>query len=132
MVKELDDPQQSAIEVVTLKNISAGEAVHIATQLKQLRKQELSLVEDGMNVIAIVSGPSTARRAFPQYAQSPGYALTKPAALKFIYLDFARASEMKPIVEGMLQSDIFLRLAGEATADAKERPRPPTRSRLMS
>ncbi|MGB0449901.1 MAG: type II secretion system protein GspD, partial [Porticoccaceae bacterium] len=36
-----------------------------------------------------------------------------------IYLNFARAAEMKPIVEGMLQSDIFLRLAGEAGADSK-------------
>ena len=36
-----------------------------------------------------------------------------------IYLDYSRASEMKPIVEGMLQSDIFLRLAGEAGAKDK-------------
>ena len=29
LVKELDDPRQTAIEVITLKNISAGEAVHV-------------------------------------------------------------------------------------------------------
>lgn len=119
LVKELDDPQQSAIEVITLKNISAGEAVHIATQLKQLQKQELSLVEDGMNNRVIVSGPSTARRAFRNMLRTLDMPSTKTGSVEVIYLDFARAAEMKPIVEGMLQSDIFLRLAGEAGGDAK-------------
>jgi len=119
LVAELDDPEQTAIEVVTLKHISAGEAVHIATQLKQLQKQELSLVEDGMNNRIIVSGPSTARRAFKAMLQTLDQRSTKTGSVEVIYLNFARADEMKPIVEGMLQSDIFLRLAGEAGADSK-------------
>ena len=64
LIAELDDPSLNAVEVVALEHISAGEAVHIAGQLKQLQKQELSLVEDGMNNRVIVSGPSAARRAF--------------------------------------------------------------------
>ena len=119
LVAELDDPEQTAIEVVTLKHISAGEAVHIATQLKQLQKQELSLVEDGMNNRIIVSGPSTARRAFKAMLRTLDQPSTKTGSVEVIYLNFARAAEMKPIVEGMLQSDIFLRLAGEAGADSK-------------
>jgi general secretion pathway protein D len=119
LVAELDDPQQTAIEVVALKHISAGEAVHIATQLKQLQKQELSLVEDGMNNRIIVSGPSTARRAFKAMLRTLDQRSTKTGSVEVIYLNFARAAEMKPIVEGMLQSDIFLRLAGEAGADSK-------------
>lgn len=119
LVAELDDPVQTAIEVVTLKHISAGEAVHIATQLKQLQKQELSLVEDGMNNRIIVSGPSTARRAFKAMLRTLDQRSTKTGSVEVIYLNFARAAEMKPIVEGMLQSDIFLRLAGEAGADGK-------------
>jgi len=119
LVAELDDPVQTAIEVVTLKHISAGEAVHIATQLKQLQKQELSLVEDGMNNRIIVSGPSTARRAFKAMLRTLDQPSTKTGSVEVIYLNFARAAEMKPIVEGMLQSDIFLRLAGEAGADSK-------------
>jgi general secretion pathway protein D len=119
LVAELDDPEQTAIEVVTLKHISAGEAVHIATQLKQLQKQELSLVEDGMNNRIIVSGPSTARRAFKAMLRTLDQKSAKTGSVEVIYLDFARAAEMKPIVEGMLQSDIFLRLAGEAGADSK-------------
>jgi general secretion pathway protein D len=119
LVAELDDPVQTAIEVVTLKHISAGEAVHIATQLKQLQKQELSLVEDGMNNRIIVSGPSTARRAFKAMLRTLDQRSTKAGSVEVIYLNFARAAEMKPIVEGMLQSDIFLRLAGEAGANSK-------------
>ena len=121
LVAELDDPEQTAIEVVTLKHISAGEAVHIATQLKQLQKQELSLVEDGMNNRIIVSGPSTARRAFKAMLQTLDQRSNKAGSVEVIYLNFARAAEMKPIVEGMLQSDIFLRLAGEAGANNKNK-----------
>ena len=119
LIAELDDPEQTAIEVIVLKHISAGEAVHIATQLKQLQKQELSLVEDGMNNRVIVSGPSTARRAFRAMLATLDQPSTKTGSVEVIYLDFARAAEMKPIVEGMLQSDIFLRLAGESGADGK-------------
>jgi general secretion pathway protein D len=46
---------------------------------------------------------------------------TKKGSVEVIYLDYSRASEMKPIVEGMLQSDIFLRLAGEAGAKDKSK-----------
>ena len=62
LIAELDDASLSAVEVISLEYISAGEAVYIAGQLKQLKKQELSLVEDGMNNRVIVSGPASARR----------------------------------------------------------------------
>ena len=58
VIKQMDDPDQTAVEVINLDFISAGEAVHIAGQLKQLQKQELSLVEDGLNNRVIVSGLS--------------------------------------------------------------------------
>ena len=64
ILRELDDPNQTAVEVINLNYISAGEAVHIAGQLKQLQKQELSLVEDTLNNRIIISGPSVARTAF--------------------------------------------------------------------
>ena len=58
VIAQMDDPDQNAVEVINLNYISAGEAVHIAGQLKQLQKQELSLVEDGLNnrVIVVVPG----------------------------------------------------------------------------
>ena len=119
LIAELDDPKLSAVEVIALKHISAGEAVYIAGQLKQLQKQDLSLVEDGMNNRVIVSGPSAARQAFKAMLKTLDQPSTKKGRVEVIYLDYSRAAEMKPIVEGMLQSDVFLQLAGEAVADKR-------------
>ena len=119
LLAQLDDPDQSAVEVINLEYISAAEAVHIAGQLKQLQKQDLSLVEDGLNNRVIVSGPSIARASFKTMLKSLDLPSTKKGSVEVIYLDYSRASEMKPIVEGMLQSDIFLRLAGEAGSKDK-------------
>ena len=119
LIAELDDASLSTVEVIALEYISAGEAVYIAGQLKQLKKQELSLVEDGMNNRVIVSGPSAARRAFKAMLKTLDQPSTKKGSVEVIYLDYSRAAEMKPIVEGMLKSDVFLQLAGEAVADKK-------------
>ena len=119
LIAELDDASLSAVEVITLEYISAGEAVYIAGQLKQLKKQELSLVEDGMNNRVIISGPSAARRVFKAMLKTLDQPSTKKGSVEVIYLDCSRAAEMKPIVEGMLKSDVFLQLAGEAVADKK-------------
>ena len=121
VLKDLDDPELSAVEVISLEHISAGEAVHIAGQLKQLKNQELSLVEDGMNNRVIVSGPGAARRAFKTMLKTLDQPSTKKGSVEVIYLDYSRAAEMKPIVEGMLQSDIFLQLAWEAGAEGKSK-----------
>ena len=121
LIADLDDPALNAVEVISLKYISAGEAVYIAGQLQQLKKQELSLVEDGMNNRVIVSGPASARRAFKAMLEALDQPSTKKGSVEVIYLDYSRAAEMKPIVEGMLQSDVFLQLAGEAVADKKSK-----------
>ena len=63
LLSELDDPDQTAVEVISLEHISAAEAVHIAGQLKQLQKQELSLVEDDLNTVSYthLTLPTTSR-----------------------------------------------------------------------
>jgi len=119
ILQEMDDPDQNAVEVITLNHISAGEAVHIAGQLKQLQKQELSLVEDGLNNRVIVSGPGMARTAFKNMLKLLDLPSAKKGSVEVIYLDYSRAAEIKPIIDGMLGSDVFLRLAGESTGDIK-------------
>jgi general secretion pathway protein D len=119
ILQEMDDPDQNAVEVITLNHISAGEAVHIAGQLKQLQKQELSLVEDGLNNRVIVSGPGMARTAFKNMLKLLDLPSAKKGSVEVIYLDYSRAAEIKPIIDGMLGSDVFLRLAGESTGDTK-------------
>ena len=120
-IKRLDDPDSSAVEVVNLTYISAAEAVHIAGQLKQLQKQELSLVEDGLNNRIIVSGPGIARSAFKTMLLTLDVPSTKQGSVEVIYLDYLRAAEIKPVIDGMLQSDTFLRLAGQSGGDGKSK-----------
>ena len=119
IIEKMDDPDQNSVEVINLKYISAGEAVHIAGQLKQLQKQELSLVEDGLNNRVIVSGPSIARTSFKNMLKRLDLPSTKKGNVEVIYLDYSRAAEIKPIIDGLLGSDVFLRLAGESGGDAK-------------
>ncbi len=114
ILKRLDDPDTTAVEIINLEHISAGEAVHIASQLKQLQKQELSLVEDGLNNRVIVSGPGIARKSFINLLKGLDIPATKQSGVAVIPLDFSRAAGLKPIIDGMLSSDVFLRLAGES------------------
>ena len=119
LLREMDDPDHTAVEVISLQHISAAEAVHIAGQLKQLQKQELSLVEDGLNNRIIVSGPGVARTAFKGMLEALDVPVGKKGSVEVIYLNYSRAAELKPVIEGMLQSDIFLRLAGESASKDK-------------
>ena len=119
IINKMDDPDQNSVEVINLKYISAGEAVHIAGQLKQLQKQELSLVEDGLNNRVIVSGPGIAPTSFKNMLKRLDLPSTKKGNVEVIYLDYSRAAEIKPIIDGLLGSDVFLRLAGESGGDAK-------------
>ena len=121
ILQKLDDPNQTAVEVINLKYISAGEAVHFAGQLKQLQKQELSLVEDGLNNRIIVSGPGIARTSFKNMLKLLDLPSAKKGSVEVIYLDYSRAAEIKPIIDGMLSSDVFLRLAGESVGDGKSK-----------
>ncbi len=121
LIEEMDDPDHSMVEVINLDHISAAEAVHIAGQLKQLQKQDLSLVEDGLNNRVIISGPGIARSAFKNMLKSLDIPSTKKGGVEVIYLDYSRAVEIKPIIDGMLKSDVFLRLAGESAGDKKSK-----------
>ena len=120
LLKDLDDPDQTAVEVISLDHISAAEAVHIAGQLKQLQKQELSLVEDDLNNRVIVSGPGSARDAFKTMLKSLDVPLSKKGSVEVIYLNYSRAAELKPVLDGLLTSEIWLRLAGETTSKGKK------------
>ena len=94
--------------------------MHIAGQLKQLQKQELSLVEDDLNNRVIVSGPGSARAAFKTMLESLDVPLSKKGSVEVIYLNYSRAAELKPVLDGLLTSEILLRLAGETTGKGKK------------
>ena len=84
------------------------------------------MVEDGLNNRVIVSGPGMARTAFKNMLKLLDLPSAKKGSVEVIYLDYSRAAEIKPIIDGMLGSDVFLRLAGESTGDTKGKS-PPTK-----
>ena len=119
LLKDLDAPEQSAIEVVDLRFIRAGEALHIANQMPFAQQQQLSIVEDSFNNRIIIGGARTARLAFRQMVQSIDVPTqSRSAGVEVIYLNYASAANVKVVLDGLLQSQTFLRLAGEVAPTA--------------
>lgn len=117
VLRDIDRPDQSEIDVVTLNHMSAGEALHIAGQLQQFQNQQLSIVEDSRNNRVIVGGSRTARASFRSFVQDLDVPTTELGGVEVIYLNYSSAEEIKPILDGMLASETFLRLAGESGGD---------------
>lgn len=111
MLEELDSPDQSAVEIVNLTHISAGEALHIANQMNHLQ-QQLSVVEDSLNNRIIIGGPRLSRAALVQVLKSLDVPTTKTGGVEVIYLNYSNAADVKTLLDGMLQSQTFLQLAG--------------------
>lgn len=117
LLLELDTPDNSAVDVINLQYISAGEALHIANQMQYLQQQQLSIVEDSFNNRVIVGGPRMARLSFRQLLESLDVPTTRNGGVEVIYLNYADATSVKTLLDGMLQSPTFLRLAGEGGAE---------------
>ena len=117
LLLELDTPDNSAVDVISLEHISAGEAIHIASQMQYLQQQQLSIVEDSFNNRVIVGGPRMARTSFRQLIEALDVPTTRSGGVEVIYLNYSDAVATKAILDGMLQSQTFLQLAGESGAD---------------
>ncbi len=117
LLDDLDTPDNSAVDVINLEFISAGEALHIANQMQYLQQQQLSIVEDTFNNRVIVGGPRMARLSFKQMLESLDVPTTRNGGVEVIYLSYADATSVKTLLDGMLQSPTFLRLAGEGGAE---------------
>ncbi|MDC0598259.1 type II secretion system secretin GspD [Gammaproteobacteria bacterium] len=117
LVNEMDDSSQMAIEVIDLEYIAPGEAVYIVEQLQQINAQGLSVVEDSLNNRLIITGPEAARAAFKDMLRILDVPTTRKTGVEVIYLDYARAIDLQPIIEGLLQSAVFLQMAGDSAED---------------
>ena len=118
LVKEMDDSSRNMIEVINLSYISPGEAVHIVGQLQGVQEQGLSIVEDSLNNRVIISGSNTARETFKDMLQLLDVPTSRKGGVEVVFLNYARALSLKPIIEGMLQSDMFMLVAGEGDEEA--------------
>ncbi|MFX4228007.1 MAG: type II secretion system secretin GspD [Porticoccaceae bacterium] len=115
VLSEIDVPEQSAIDVINLRHISAAEALHIASQMQNLQQQNLSIVEDSFNNRIIVGGPRTGRAAFREMLKSLDVPTDSNGGVEVLYLNYSKAEDIKPILDGMLESETFLAIAGEGT-----------------
>lgn len=120
IVGEMDDPSQAALEIIDLEYISASEAVHIVDQLQQVSNRGLSVVEDSLSNRLIVSGPPAVRATFREMLDALDVPASREGGVEVIYLDYARAENLKPVLDSMLDSDLFLQVAGEGGADGSE------------
>ncbi|MEQ9567392.1 MAG: secretin N-terminal domain-containing protein, partial [Pseudomonadales bacterium] len=97
------------------RHISAAEALHIASQMQNLQQQNLSIVEDSFNNRIIVGGPRTGRAAFREMLKSLDVPTDSNGGVEVLYLNYSKAEDIKPILDGMLESETFLAIAGEGT-----------------
>jgi len=119
VLAEIDVPEQSAIDVINLRHISAAEALHIASQMQNLQQQNLSIVEDSFNNRIIIGGPRTGRAAFREMLKSLDVPTDSNGGVEVLYLNYSKAEEIKPILDGMLESETFLAIAGEGGGGAE-------------
>jgi|TARA_B110000483_G_scaffold226488_1_gene287267 general secretion pathway protein D len=117
LLDELDTPDQSAVEVIYLQHISAGEAIHIADQMQSLEQLNLSIVEDSFNNRVIVGGSRIGRLSFRQMLEALDVPSTRGGGIEVIYLNYSDALAVKTMLDSMLQSQTFLRLAGEVATE---------------
>ena len=113
IINEMDDPSQAALEIINLEYISAAEAVHIVDQLQQINNRGLSVVEDSLNNRLIVSGPPAVRATFRAMLNTLDVATQREGGVEVLYLNYARAERLKPVLDSMLDSDLFLQVAGD-------------------
>ena len=114
MIEQMDQPSEAEIEVINLENISAGEAVYIVEELPQIQEQGLSIVEDTLNNRVIISGPATLRTTFRNMLRTLDVPNQRESGVAVINLNYAKASNLKPILDSMMQSETFLMSAGES------------------
>ena len=113
MIEQMDQPSEAEIEVINLENISAGEAVYIVEELQQIQEQGLSIVEDTLNNRVIISGQATLRTTFRNMLRTLDVPNQRESGVAVINLNYAKASNLKPILDSMMQSETFLMSAGE-------------------
>src|SRR5690606_13193682 len=111
IVADLDSPQQGAVDIIPLRHIAAGEALHIAGQLGQFKGDGLSIVEDVYNNRLIVSGNPVVRQDLKNLIRGLDVPQGSGGGVEVVRLNHAQAEPMKELLEGMLESSLFKRQA---------------------
>ena len=114
MLKTIDSADQGSFEIIKLNNMSSSEALGIIEKMGMASGKQITVVEDEYNNRLILSGPSRARAPIGALLVQLDVASDDEGGLDVIYLHYAQAENMQPLLEKILSSRSFLRMAGEA------------------
>lgn len=112
ILNNMDNSDTKGFEVITLNHTSAGDLVSIAREMGILTGQSKVVEDTGANRI-IVSGPRSTREQLRKLIDSLDTESSDNSGIDVIYLNYADAETIQPVLENMLKSKAFLKLSGE-------------------
>ncbi|GIX30972.1 MAG: hypothetical protein KatS3mg124_1444 [Porticoccaceae bacterium] len=115
VVAELDNPEGGRIEVIPLVHLSPAQVVEVAEKVLHDARPDFALVVDSRANRLLASGDPAARARLRELVR----ALDVPAeagGVAVLRLAYARAEEVKPLLEGLLASAPF---AGQAPQEGQ-------------
>ncbi len=113
MLKTIDSADQGSFEIIKLNNTSSSEALDIIDKMGMASGKQITVVEDEFNNRLILSGPSRSRAPIRALLMQLDVPSEDDGGLDVIYLHYAQAENMQPLLEKILSSRSFLRMAGE-------------------
>lgn len=113
MLKTIDSADQGSFEIIKLNNTSSSEALDIIDKMGMASGKQITVVEDEFNNRLILSGPSRSRAPIRALLTQLDVPNENEGGLDVIYLHYAQAENMQPLLEKILSSRSFLRMAGE-------------------
>jgi general secretion pathway protein D len=113
MLKTIDNADQGSFEIIKLNNTSSSEALDIIDKMGMASGKQITVVEDEFNNRLILSGPSRSRAPIRALLMQLDVPNENEGGLDVIYLHYAQAENMQPLLEKILSSRSFLRMAGE-------------------
>jgi general secretion pathway protein D len=120
MLKTIDSADQGSFEIIKLNNTSSSEALDIIGKMGMASGKQITVVEDEFNNRLILSGPSRSRAPIRALLMQLDVPSDDEGGLDVIYLHYAQAENMQPLLEKILSSRSFLRMAGETGAGTQE------------
>jgi general secretion pathway protein D len=120
MMKTIDSADQGSFEIIKLNNTSSSEALDIIGKMGMASGKQITVVEDEFNNRLILSGPSRSRAPIRALLMQLDVPSDDEGGLDVIYLHYAQAENMQPLLEKILSSRSFLRMAGETGTGTQE------------
>ncbi|HKY90326.1 MAG TPA: secretin N-terminal domain-containing protein, partial [Nevskiaceae bacterium] len=130
IIRQIDQTGDKGVEMIQLKNASASEIVRVLTSLNQGDKQQdptsrpVAVIADERSNSVLISGDKTERAKLIEIINQLDIPVGEDGATQVVYLRYASAENLAPILEGYAQQ-VAEKPAGAAAGAAPATP-PPT------